>query len=330
MRVRTVLFALLAGSTFAAAQPGPPGADLPPPEPAEAPPLPPQPEPLPPPPAPPVVVTPVAPAAPGAIPPITINITNNNNGNNSNTNTQTNSQANPQTTTQTNTQTNSVPVTVTTTVAAPGAVAPLPPVRAVMDHYELLRTKDKPNRWITLGVTTDLGVRASVDLLARGAWSLGVSAGASGDGEGGHRHKHGRGPDGGERGGASAGAVAYIAWTGSFAGLDLRAQVGLGAGTSSGGSEHGHHGGRGHDDDDNADTIERSTTGGTTTGEGLEMRGGHGGHGFGPRAEAALLVGLPLGRHLGIVAGPVVSATKAERDEPAVNAALMAGLRYRF
>ena len=320
MRIRSVLFALLAGSTFAAAQPGPPGTDVPPPEPIEAPPPEPEPAPLPPPPTEaPVVVTPAAPVAPGAIPPITINITNNNNGNNSNTNTQTNSQANPQTnaqtTTQTATQTNTAPVTVTTTVAAPGMVAPLPPVRAAVDHYELIRAKAKPARWITLGVTHDRhgppsGIRGSFDLIGRGAWTLGIAATLSHGGEGGHGHDRGRGGD--DHGRPSASAIAYIAWTGRLGRLDLRAQVGLGAGTK----------GESRDDDD---TIKR-----TTTDDDDSQHGGCGNHRLGMRAEAAFLVGLPFGKHLGVVAGPVISAGKPEAGEKAVDAQLMTGLRYRF
>ena len=314
MRVRTVLFALLAGSTFASAQPG---ADLPPPDaeplPVEAPP-PPEPEPLPPPPAPaPVVVTPTAPGS--AVPPITINITNNNTGNNSNTNTQTNSQANPQTNTQTATQTNTAPVTVTTTVAAPGAALPLPPVRAAVDHYELLRLTQKPAKWIALGVTSDLhgppsGIRGSIDLIGRGAWTLGIAGAISHDGE----HGHGRGG----HGRPSASAVAYIAWMGKLGRFDLRAQIGLGAGTSAGTEQRGL--------DRATDTIQRTTTGGTMTDDDSPK----GGHRLGMRAEAAVLVGLPLGKHLGVIAGPVVSAGKPEAGEKAVDAQLMAGLRYRF
>lgn len=344
MRARTVLFTLLAGSTVAVAQPG---ADLPPPEPppepvqaepapAPAPPAEPvqaAPEPTPAPepaPAPaPVVVSPAAPG--GAVPPITINITNNNNGNNSNTNTQTSSQANPQTNTQTSsqanpqtntqTQTMTAPVNVTTSVAAPGAVAAQPGVRASVDHYELLRAKEKPAKWITLGVTSDLhgpaaGVRGSFDIIGRGTWSLGVAASISHDGDG--RHGPARGGDG--HGRPAGQAIGYIAWTGKLGRLDLRAQVGLGAGTRNDGDR-----GRAPDG-----TIARSTTGDPTTTDPSTANDRHGHPRLGMRAEAALLVGLPLGKHLGLVAGPVVSAGKPEAGEKAVSAQVMGGLRWGF
>lgn len=337
MRARTVLFALLAGSTAAVAQPG---ADLPPPEPAPEPAptptetpspveaAPPLQAPAPAEPAP-VVVTPAAPA--GTLPPITINITNNNNGNNSNTNTQTNSQANPQTNTQTNsqanpqtnTQTTSVPVNVTTSVAAPGAVAAQPGVRARVDHYELLRAKEKPPKWITLGVTTALhgppaGIRGSIDLISRGAWSLGVAGAISHDGGG----MRGHGGGGRGDGKPSAQAIGYLAWTGKIGRLDVRAQVGLGAGTSSDGARDG---GRASDG-----TIARTTTGDPTTTDPSAMNDRHGHGRLGMRAEAAVLVGLPLGRHLGLVAGPVISAGKPEAGEKAVTAQVMGGLRWGF
>ncbi len=335
MRARTVLFALLAGSTAAVAQPG---ADLPPPEPA------PEPAPTPTETAPPVEAAPPAPPPPqapapaepapggvtpatpgGALPPITINITNNNNGNNSNTNTQTNSQANPQTNTQTNSQTTSVPVNVTTSVGAPGAITAQPGVRAAVDHYELLRAKEKPAKWITLGVTTALhgppaGIRGSMDLIGRGAWSLGIAGSISADGDGMHGAHHGGRARG--DGGASAQAIGYIAWTGKIGRLDLRAQVGLGAGTSGDG---GRDGGRAPDG-----TLARTTTGDPTTTDPSATNDRHGHGRLGMRAEAAVLVGLPLGKHLGLVAGPVISAGKPEAGEKAVTAQVMGGLRWGF
>lgn len=326
MRVRTVLFAVLTGTTVAAAQPGASDEELPPPETAEAPPPEPEPAPLRPPPAPePVVVTPVAPGS--AVPPITINITNNNNGNNSNTNTQTNSQANPQTNSQTNaqenaqttTQTATVPVTVTTSLAPPSGLASLPPA---VDHYELLRAKQKPARWITLGVTSELhgppaGIRGSIDLIGRGAWTLGVAGAISHDGDFGHGKM--RGGDG--HGKPTASAVGYIAWTGKLGRLDIRAQVGLGASAQV--DKHDHDG-------DEADAVIKRTT---TTDDDQNTDGGRRHPRLGMRAEAAVLVGLPLGKHLGLVAGPVLSAEKPEAGEDkkrAVDAQVMAGLRWRF
>jgi hypothetical protein len=306
MRVRTVVFALLAGTTIASAQPG---AELPPPDAA------PEPEP------PPVEVTPPAPGA--AVPPITINITNNNTGNNNNT--QTNSQDNAQTNSQANPQTTTAPITLTTTVAAPGAIAPLP---APVDQYELLRAKQKPSRWITLGVTRERhghpsGIRGSIDLIGRGAWTLGVAGAISHDGKG--RHASWEEPDRDDddddddhHGRPSATAIAYLAWTGKLGRLDVRAQIGLGADIAAGPGWRGDD-----DDDDDDDTIKRST-------DDVDDSPGRRCGRLGMRAEAAVLVGLPLGKRLGLIAGPVITAGKPEAGETAVDGKLLAGLRFRF
>lgn len=298
---KSLFAAVLAGSTFAAAQPAMPVDEAPPPPP------------------PPVTVS----GPPGALPPITINInnTNNNTGNNSNTNTQTNNQQNPQTNnqtndqanTQTNTQTNTVPVTVTTTVAPPSSVAPVAPPGNVVGRYELFRPRAKSAAWLALGVTSDRGVRASLDLIVRGRFSLGIAATASG----GEHHGH----DGGERG-----AVAYLAYTTKLGRLDVRAQLGFGVGTSGGG--HDNVGGR------DGGAIARTTTVTDPAPDGDRQK-----RRFAPRAEAALLVGLPLTKHLGLFGGPVISATRdreADRQDGgrhhggSVDKAMTAGLRWSF
>jgi hypothetical protein len=168
------------------------------------------------------------------------------------------------------------------------------------------------------------GVRGSLDLLGRGAWTLGVAAAASAP-----HHGHGDGA-----GGASA--TAYLAWTTSIARFDVRAQIGLGfGGGGDGGGSAPDRRGR-----DPRDPIAARTTGGDAPppippGRGDRHGGGDGG--ASPRAEAALLVGLPLGERFGLVAGPVVSTS--DRGEPAmprgrggasVETTVMAGLRYGF
>jgi hypothetical protein len=302
MRVRTVVAAVLACSTFASAQPG---ADLPPPE--EQPPPPPAPAPAPEP--------PVVSAPPGTtLPPINITITNNNNGNNSNTNSQTNSQTNEQTNSQanpqTNTQTNTVPVTVTTSINAPGAVAPITAApRELVGRYELIKPHRTTQRWITLGFSRS-GVRTSIDLLGRGPFTIGIAATVGG----GEHHDRGGHPEGG--------AVAYLAYTRKLGRFDVRASLGIGVGP--GDEEHG---------DRHGDIAAR-----TTTGTDLDDNDGdgHGHRRFSPRAEAALLIGLPLTKRLGLLAGPVISTTGRghsggdEHERPEVTKAVMAGLRFRF
>jgi len=70
-------------------------------------------------------------------------------------------------------------------------------------------------------------------------------------------------------------------------------------------------------------------------------RDGHGGHRhLAMRGEAALLVGLPLTKHLGLIAGPVISTSRDggerhgdgdhQRGEHEIAKEIMAGLRYRF
>ena len=103
--------------------------------------------------------------------------------------------------------------------------------------------------------------------------------------------------------------------------IDVRAQVGLGAGTS----EHAPDETR----SDATDMIAR-TTGATTTPP--DDRHGHGGIAMTPRAEASLLVGLPLGRHFELAAGPVITATNFDQrggDVP-VDVTLFTGIGYRF
>ena len=90
--------------------------------------------------------------------------------------------------------------------------------------------------------------------------------------------------------------------------LDLRAQVGVGAALG--------------------DAESKVTAIARTTGSAAERDGDPR---VTPRAEAALLVGLPLGRHLGVIAGPVISTSKLEVDHRgAVETTMTGGLRYRF
>ena len=342
MQLRTILATLFVGSTFAAAQPGGPAdppPEPPPPEEAPTPPAPVDEKPAPPPEAPtPTEPAPVVTAPPGVVPPITINITNNNTGNNSNTNTQSNEQSNAQSNTQTNTQTNTAPVTVTTpvTVSTPVTTHVAPPPIAVdgdrgrhptIERIQMIAPKHARAKWLAIGVTggeDGPGVRASLDLLGRGPFTIGIAASASAP-EG---HHHGGG-DG------SASAVAYLAYTRSIGRLDVRAQIGFGVGTSAGG------GGR---DTDRGDTISPTisptiarTVGGTET----PTTNGRAHPEIAPRAEAALLVALPLTRRLGLVAGPILSATHdrgdpldvgrdGHHDKPEVDARFMAGLRFGF
>lgn len=73
-------------------------------------------------------------------------------------------------------------------------------------------------------------------------------------------------------------------------------------------------------------TAAREVTGGsedTGSASDAQRAGGHGR--LAPRAEAAVLVGLPLTRHLGLVGGPVLA-----KNSNGVDATLMAGLRYGF
>jgi len=301
---KCLLAAVLASSTYAAAQPGMPVEEQAPPPP-------------------PVSVE----GPPGALPPITINInnTNNNTGNNSNTNTQTNDQHNPQTqdNAQTTTQTNSVPVTVTTTVAPPSSVAPVVLPGNAVGRYELFHPRHKTAKWLALGVTSNHGVRASIDLIARRRFSFGIAASASGgDGHGHHGGDHERSP----------GVVAYVAYTKKLGRrLEMRAQLGFGVG------------GTGGDDDRDDGTIARMTE----TDEGGDRERDCKKR-LAPRAEAALLIGLPLTKHLGVFAGPVITATKDRDDENrdralsgdgghderrhggSVDKAMTAGLRWSF
>ena len=65
----------------------------------------------------------------------------------------------------------------------------------------------------------------------------------------------------------------------------------------------------------------------------MHGRGGEGGAGVAPRAEAALLLGLPLGHHLGIAAGPVITTSALDHGHgrgDAVDVTLFAGLTYRL
>ncbi len=248
-----------------------------------------------------VVATPLAAAQPApepppaALPPITITITNNNNGNNSNT----------------NTQTNTAPVTVSTPEAA-HAMPPPPPPPGFVERYELHRDHAPSHRWLAVGMTSELhrrggmGARASLDLIERGAFDLGI-AGELG-GRAGGRREHGGGGTG------DGSAVAYVAWTRSLGRLDLRAEVGLGVGTSGASRDRR---------DSRPDALARTTSPTPTS---MDRRHGDA---LAPRAEAALLVGLPLTRHLGVVAGPELTASGVGRDhQVAVEA--FAGLRYRL
>lgn len=305
MRVRSALALLVFGHSLALAQEAP-GETAPPPPPAppaeSAPPPAPSVE-APAPPAPPVAATPspvapvqVSPPSTGSsLPPINITITNNNNGNNSNTNTQTNdqTQSNHQNNTQTNNQTVEQTNNQNQTVAPPSTIVPhfAPPV--VIERFQIAARR-QDNRWLLLGATSDGRAVASFDLLARGAWSIGVSAG-------GDEHR----PDGG----------AYIAWTHGLGRLDVRALLGVGAG----GDGERHRGG--HDGDRNPPDVVARTIDPTSTGGCGDHHRGGGRHEMMPVPTAALLVSLPIGKHLGIVAGPTVSGHEASG---------LAGLRWRF
>lgn len=356
MRLRTVLATLFVGSTLAAAQPGgpadPPAPDAPPPEeqkppppPAEAP-TPTEPAPVEPAPAPPPAPGPVVTGPPGALPPITITITNNNNGNNSNTNTQTNDQKNDQQNTQTNDQKNDQkndqqnPQTNDqkneVTVTAPITVAPplAPPGRVergrhpTIERIAIISPKRAHTKWLAVGLTLGdrgPGVRGSLDLLGRGHLTFGLAASASApDRHGGDRH-------GGMHGAGDASAIAYVAYTRRLGPLDVRAQVGLGVGL---GDQRGAGDAAAADATNVARTVGGTDT--TTTETGRPR--------LAPRAEAALLVGLPLTERLGIVAGPVLTTTtddtaggmrdlggeRGAHGHPDVDARVMAGLRFGF
>lgn len=317
MRARTVVAIVLACSTFASAQPG---ADLPPPEDEPPPPIAIEAPPPPPEPTPPVVAAP-----PGTtLPPINITITNNNTGNNNNANTQTNSQTTEQTNSQanpqTNSQTNSVPVTVTTSVNAPGAVAPVAaPPRDLVGRYEVFKPTTKPPRWITLGVSRS-GVRGSIDLIGRHKFTLGVAATIGHDGDHGPDHDYDD-ERGVHHGRPNVGAVVYFAHTRKLGRrLEIRASLGLGFGTITG-------------DDRRSDEVAARTTP-----EPIDDDGDRRHRRIAPRAEAALLVGLPLTKRLGLLAGPVISTTGRgqcgdgddDQGKREVRKAVMAGLRFRF
>ena len=117
----------------------------------------------------------------------------------------------------------------------------------------------------------------------------------------------------------------------------MRAQLGFGVG----GTGKGRGGDGSYREDD---SIARGTTGAD---EG-DDRDGHCKHRLAPRAEAALLIGLPLTKHLGVFAGPVITATKNRDDDDrdraltvdgerdvrrhggSVDKAMTAGLRWSF
>ena len=295
MRLCTVLAAMLAASAAAAEPAPPPPADSPPPA-ADSPPpaqTAPPPAETAPPPVPPTPVEPAPPPPPTTPPPINITITNNNNGNNSNT----------------NTQTNTAPVTVTTstpvTVAAPPTLAPPSYIDArppPVTRYQILGPHAVAQRWLMFGLTKghhETGVRGSLDLFSRGHLALGIAGSA----------EH-------ERHGADMGAVAYLAWTRTLGRFDLRAQIGLGVGGL------GHHA-RGHGEQERPEAVAR------TIGGGGEPPRPHDERGPGARAEASVLLGLPLGKRLGLVVGPVISAERGERHRE-IDAQLFGGLRLRF
>ena len=338
MRLPTVLATLVVGSTLAAAQPADRPTEPPPPPPED--PYPPEdaPPPTEPPPAPKPAPAPVVTAPPGA--PITITITNNNNGNNSNTNTQT-------TTAPVTVSTPvdvSTPVTVSTpiTVTAPSTTPPVaPPIASdtsrgrhpTIERIQLLPAKRDVPAWLAIGVTGGeggAGVRAQIDLLRRGRFAIGVAATASaphGHGHGGHG---GHGDLAGRGGDATTSAVAFLAYTRLIGRLEVRAQAGVGAQLDRGDDAS-------RDASRDADAIARTVGGNETTPTSTRPR-------VAPRGEAALLVALPLTRRLGLVAGPILSATRdarggmfddaaggdGRRGHPDIDARFMTGLRLGF
>lgn len=335
MRIPTMFALVVVGGGLASAEDAPPA---PQPEPApsetEKPPAAPETPPAPPAPAP-IVTGPVT--SPNQLPPINITITNNNNGNNSNTNTQTNSQTNDQKNDQKNDQHNDQTNTQTSTqtnqqdVALPPGLSPpiaAPPTATAIARYELLPPIVRPLRWITLGVVAgehQHGIRGSVDLLVRRKWSLGVAATVSGDGAGHHRGGEGHG-----HGAPSGAAVAYLAYTTKLGPFDVRAQLGFGGSSAKRESSEAAS---------DQPTIARTVTGGDPQ---VDQRRGHGD--WAPHAEAAILVGLPLTKHLSVFAGPVLSsdAETGERDNGAdgdrdgrrghghVEPSFVGGLTFRF
>ena len=319
MRTRTILATLCFGTTLAAAQPSDPYEE--PPAPVEAPPSP----------------SPAAPSPSSPLPPINITITNNNSDTNTNnnsdtsTNDQTNDQQqdNTQTNTQTNEQTNTNTVAPVTTPLAPPALTP--PVRGPQPAIERIPMPPRRTKWLAIGVFGGHdhdhdrggdgrghgggGIRASLDLLGRRAFTLGIAATAS------HR-------DGGS-------GVVYVAYTRKLWKLDLRAHIGFGVG--------GNRGDRDDDDRDDGAPSEpgtpSDTTARTVTGETDDDDRDRD---CGPRAEAGLLVGLPLGKRLGLIAGPYISSSRRDHDHAhrddgerrhrggPPNASMLVGLRYRF
>lgn len=312
MRVRSAFIPMLLSAAYAAAQPSTTEPVPPPPAPPveEAPPLPPPPPPPAPAPPPPTTSSVVVPAGT----PITITITNNNTGNNNNTNTSSSSSpvtvtapvtvSTPVTTTNTSTNTNTA--TNAGTLAPPSLAPPMPP-----RHPQRFETVAR--RWAFLGATADLarrdqlGARASLDLLVHGPFALGIAGDvAAGQDKRGHD--------------VAGSATAYLAWTGHVGRFDVRAQLGLGIGT---GDET-----RGRRDEAGGGFARVTTTGGRQGGR----RGDEGATAYAPRAEAAVLVGLPLGHNLGIAAGPILRASGLDHlergGEKSVDVTLFAGLRY--
>jgi hypothetical protein len=358
MRFRSALATILVGSSFAAAHPP---TDAPPPEdpyepaPIEEAPADPAPTPTEPAPTEPPIVT----APPGAVPPITINITNNNTGNNSNTNTQTNTAPVNVSTPVDVATTTSTPVTVSTPVTTTTTTTLTPPTpppllvdrgrHPTIERVAIVAPR-KPPRWLTLGVTggeDGPGLRASIDIFRRGRFAIGIAASA--------KARHGFDDDGddhdgpeeierdGEHGGrdhrmGSHAAVAYLAYTRQFRRLQVRAHVGFGVECNRGDDDD-----RDDDASDGTGTIAR-TVGGDDRGDEGERTRRRGS----PRAEAGLLVALPIGKRLALVAGPVVSATHRENDDdndtidldldgdrhrhekPDIDARFMAGIRLAF
>jgi hypothetical protein len=308
MRIQSIVALVALGSIASAEEPAPPDTeeeteDQPPPEPEQPPPNPVDP---------PIVVTP--PAGTSGVPPITINITNNNNGNNSNTNTQTNNQQNDQKNDQQNQQTNEqtthVPIAVQMTVP----VVPTPPMGP--PRYEVMHIAS-PQRWFSIGIVAgehEAGIRGSIDLIARHAWSIGIAGSIVGN-----EREHE------EEGKPRGSAVAYLAWTRKFGPFDIRAQLGLGAST---GQQQ-----RGRDEGWRARSTSEGDNDDEHEGEHCDVS---------PYAEAALLIGLPITRKLSLFGGPVLSASGGmgdERDEHRgreeaehgdARASLVGGLVYRF